>query len=229
MDANTYMDEGRTVEPYTVDGKVTIRTIGASWQGDPYDPVADTALPNVVHDAYSPGPKHLRVHEAEMLLGFQANSTAGRGVTPRDRLTGLGDSWDLRVALMINRFSRHATVKVSGPMDVLQSKQSLQDGSIRRTMLAARATGGPDAVVQLLSELTRDEQLHILDVLRRSTDAPVMFAGSVVDGNPAKRIARQTYYTKRITQQTYYYNKGITSNVLHAKGITSNVYYKVLI
>ncbi len=187
IDGNQYMDEGRTLDPYLIDGKQTIRTIGASWRGNPYSPVADTDKPVVVHDVQTPGNKHLRVHEAELLLGFPVNSTAGRGVTPVDRLRGLSDSWDMRVAIMINRFSKHATVKVDSPPDVMPSRRLLGEKQVRNTVMAAKAEGGPEAVIQLPSQLSLDEQLAVLDMLRKST-SPVMYAGSVVDSGSSKHL-----------------------------------------
>jgi len=50
IDPNECMDPGRTIEPYHVAGKTTIRTIGKSWTGDPDNPVPDTTVPVVVHD-----------------------------------------------------------------------------------------------------------------------------------------------------------------------------------
>ena len=50
VEPNQYMGAGRTLEPYFVEGKTTVRTIGASWTGDDNHPIADTAVPVRVYD-----------------------------------------------------------------------------------------------------------------------------------------------------------------------------------
>ena len=97
---NLFMGVGRKLEPYVVDGKTTVRTIGASWMGDPDFPKADTSIPVVVHDDRYKQPQHLVAEEAEPLLGFQPGATAGNGVSQKDRLTALGDGWDVRTTMM---------------------------------------------------------------------------------------------------------------------------------
>ena len=94
LDANQFMESGRTIEPYCVDGRTTIRTIGSAWHGDPNKPKANTAVPVVVHDQAFEKAQDLRPTEAEGILGYPLNSTAGRGATAKDRLTGLGNGWD---------------------------------------------------------------------------------------------------------------------------------------
>ena len=115
LDGDVCMDEGRTLEPYFVDGKRTVRTLAKSWCGDPEAPTADTKVPIVVHDEQHEKHQHVRAHEAEQLMGWPEGITAGRGVSNKDRLRGLGDGWDMRTALMLNRFSKLATRKIEGP------------------------------------------------------------------------------------------------------------------
>ena len=91
VDPNDCMNHGRTVEPYLVDGKTTIRTISKSWRGNSDNPVPDTTVPVIVHDDLFEKAQYLNVEEAEQLLGFQRGATAGRGVTNKDRLIALGD------------------------------------------------------------------------------------------------------------------------------------------
>ena len=68
FDPNLCMLEGRKLEPYIVQGKETIRTIGKSWTGDPDCPVADTTVPVVVHDVKFDKVQHLIAEEAEAIL-----------------------------------------------------------------------------------------------------------------------------------------------------------------
>ena len=95
MDANQFMEAGRTVEPYVMDGKQTIRTIGSSYYGDRDNPKANTSVPVVVHDVSFEKAQGLRPAEAEQILGYPPNSTAGRGATANDRMKGIGNGWDV--------------------------------------------------------------------------------------------------------------------------------------
>ena len=97
-------------------------------------------------------------------MGYPAGSTSGRAATPIDRLRALGDSWGMRTSLMLNRFSRHATAHVDGPLPVDIGSLSSQSSG-RSALLAARVQGEPDAIVQLLAALTMEEQLRLLQLM----------------------------------------------------------------
>ena len=129
INPNQYMGPGRTLEPYFVDGNPTVCTIGASCTGGPDHPKADTGVPVLVYDQRYEQPQSLQAEEAELLMGFPAGSTSDRAATQIDRLWALGDSWDVRTSLMLNRFSRHATIRVDGPLSVnsrLRKPQSIR-------------------------------------------------------------------------------------------------------
>ena len=188
---------GCTVETYVVDGKTTSRTVGASWIGDPDKPCADTSVPVLAHDIRFEQLQSLIVNEGEVLLGCPAEANAGRGVTPVERLRGLGDGWDIRVTLMLNRFSWHAAVctvlvhiDAYGPPEIMsQHRAFLREKGKRQAHLAARAYGEPNDVVQqtklLLSELSLSQQLELLHLM--STPAsPALYAGSVLDSGSSK-------------------------------------------
>ena len=112
------MGPGRTLEPCFADGKTTVRTTGVSWTGDPDHPKADTGVPVLVYDQRYEQPRSLQAEEADLLMAFPAGSTSGRAATQIERLQALGNSWDVRTSLMLNRFSRHATIRVDGPLSV---------------------------------------------------------------------------------------------------------------
>ena len=79
-------------------------------------PKADTSVPVLVHDVRYEQPQSLQPEESEMLLGYPPGATAGCAVTPIQQLRSLGDLWDSCTALMLNRFSRHATIRIEGQM-----------------------------------------------------------------------------------------------------------------
>ena len=120
-------------------------------------------------------------------MGCPAGSTSGRAVTPIDRLRALGDSWDMRTSLMLNRFSRHATIRVDGPLSVNSLSSQSSGRSAKQTLLAAWAQGGPDAIVQLLEKLTMEEQLRMLRFMKAPT-SPVLYVGSVLDSGSSKHL-----------------------------------------
>ena len=127
-------------------------------------------------------------------MGFPAGSTSGCAVSQIDRLRALGDSWDVHTSLMLNRFSRYATIRVDGPLLVHSPSKQFSGNSAKQALLAPRATGGPDAIVQLLAALTKDEQLMLLQHMRAPT-SPVFYAGSVLDSGSSKHLHTQVQVT----------------------------------
>ena len=195
VEPNQFLSSGCTVELHAVDGKTTVRTIGALWIGDPERPHADTSVPVLVHDARFEQSQPLLVEEAEMWLGYPAGASAGKGVTPIHRLRGLGDSWDIRTTLMLNRFSRHATVRIDGPSSVPTKEcADSHDRSAHQALLTARVLGGPDALVQLLAELPLQQQIRLLNIMQ-DQHAPVMYAGSVLDPGSSKHLHSKVQVT----------------------------------
>ena len=102
IDPQTCMDPGRTVDTYEAKGKTKVRTIGASWGGNPQNPQQQSRRKVWVHDTASPGtPQELRVTEAEKLHGLEPGSTSAPGLTPLDRLKAIGGGWDIRIATQL--------------------------------------------------------------------------------------------------------------------------------
>ena len=97
IDGDQFMDDGRTLVKVKSNDKEQVRTIGKSWKGSAEEPVANTKMPVLVNDVKHDDPQQLRPHEAEQLLGMPKGCTAGDGITNKDRLTAIGNAWDLRV------------------------------------------------------------------------------------------------------------------------------------
>jgi len=127
--ASDCMEEGRTVEPYFIDGKRTVRVIGRSWKQSRTGPYADTAKPVWVDDIKYRKRQHLKVQEVERLLGHRTNSTGGNGATELQRLKALGGSWDMPTTQMLYRFSKLASTERRGSLvcDVLPEDDSKTD------------------------------------------------------------------------------------------------------
>ena len=96
QDPNECLDEGRTF-----DLKRGIRTVTASWRGDPHDPDQYTSRPIIIKDVKLRGDQPIRSHEAEKLHHMKPGCTAAPGMTEADRLSAIGDGWDIRIAKRI--------------------------------------------------------------------------------------------------------------------------------
>jgi len=198
-DPNICMDPGRTVEPYLVDGKTTMRTIGASWSGNPDSPVADTNVPVIVHDAAFQKAQHINVNEVERILGLPEDATSGGGVSVKDRLRCLGKGWDVPTTLMLFRFSRLARnipqhFDAASTRHVLSTTPSALD-RIRSQMRTVRNAGGDSALVALLAASAPALQAQMLRILAEPAPSQVNYAGSVLDSGSSRHLSPHTCVT----------------------------------
>ena len=92
---------------------------------------------------------------------------------------------------MLNRFSKHATIRVDRQLSVCSQSSGR---SAKQALLAARAQGGPDAIVQLLVALTMEEQLQLLQLMKAPT-SPALYAGSVLDSGSSKHLHSKVQVT----------------------------------
>ena len=170
------------------------------WTGDHDHPKADTSVPVLVYDQRYEQHQSLQAEEAELLMDFPAGSTSGHAVPQIERLRALGDSRDVRTFLTLNRFSRHATIRVDGPLSVNSLSLQSSGNSAKQTLLAARAKGGPDAIVQLLAELTKEEQLLLFFFSKLCQELSyVATAEAVLDSGSSQHLHNQVQVTK-VTQ-----------------------------
>ena len=86
LDANTVLDEGRRAQKHVSTKGLYCKPIGASWKGMPSNPEASTGAPFLVIDEAFDEPQHIRVEEAEQLMGMERGTTEGEGLTALDRL-----------------------------------------------------------------------------------------------------------------------------------------------
>ena len=213
IDANAFAQPGRTFEPYMVDGKKTIRTVGGSYEGNPQTPTARTSLPILLHDVSHQHMQHVRVQEAEPILGVPVDATAGGGVTPKDRLRCLGRGWDLRVTLMLLRFSKLARRKISGPQDLpcaaIDPADSLLVESspevVPDSVLLSLSNDDAQCLVntllsqseKALSEVLVGRSLAVQSkLLALVPTAQVLYSGSVLDSGSSKHLSPATCVTQ---------------------------------
>lgn len=202
LDPNSVMDPGRTVEPYHVDGKVTVRTIGKSWRGDPHNPEANTTVPVIVHDEQFQKAQQLRPSEAERLMGLPLNCTSGCGVTAKDRLRAIGDGWDLNVTSMLFRFcqlavgtplSAHPAARLT---DSGAGSTAVPDGTapLLPTLLDYRSQAGDQGLAALIALFPMEQQLQMLELIKSHHDsAKCMFSGSVLDSGSSRHLSPNTH------------------------------------
>ena len=168
------MDTGRSIIKYLAWGKECVYPLGASWHGSPDSPVADTERPILVRDIAHKLPQQLRVHDAELLMGHVKGSTAGNGVSVKQRLQGLGDGWDMNVVMRFfihSSLSRINTVPIQEIIDgyselptllCLSTKDSLMQLSLVRLL----NDGGQDALCCSLMQYPREIQVHVLALVK---------------------------------------------------------------
>ena len=197
-DPDSCMDEGRTVSKYSAWGKECVYPIGASWIGPHDNPRANTARPLLVNGHLS-----LRPHEAERLMGFEANSTAGNQVTWKQRLQCIGEGWDLNVVLL---FFRHSQLVQPGyveciPQTVLMCL-SREDWELQQGLVALASQQGTAAVAGALARYSRFEQEHMIALMRHagsgggnSVLSQQSLVDSVLDSGSSRHIHPQAVVT----------------------------------
>ena len=55
--------------------------------------------------------QHVRPHEAEKLMGMDAGTTAGPGITAKQRLQAIGGGWDINVTSALLQHLKPRSVK----------------------------------------------------------------------------------------------------------------------
>ena len=124
LDPNDMMDSGRVLIPRSEShphGPGNVNTIAGSWSGDPQQPKANTVRPVMVRDDRCTEPQHLRVAEAERLLGLPGEWTAPAG-TARDRMRLIGSGWDINV---VRKFLEHYREQVLEKQTTCMHTQTL--------------------------------------------------------------------------------------------------------
>ena len=114
-DLNTCMDPGRTAQTYPACGKDCVRPLGASWMDCPEGPVANMGRPVLVNGQTKDEAQHVRPHEAEQLMGMDAGTTEGPGITTKNRkfnrLKAVGGGLDINVTSMLLKHMKPRSVQ----------------------------------------------------------------------------------------------------------------------
>jgi site-specific DNA-cytosine methylase len=204
IDPQTCMDPGRTVDTYEAKGKTKVRTIGASWGGDPQNPQQQSRRKVWVHDAAFPGqPQELRITEAEKLLGMEPGTTSAPGLAPLDRLKAVGGGWDVRIATRLFKTLSQGSPQPIGytTAQVREKALGLPQRLTKDHLMAVEdyKEMSPGAVDKLSAEL----QAFYVALLQHSDapcaasiDAPcaasvnMVLHGSVIDSGASKHVCK---------------------------------------
>ena len=166
-DPDECMDAGRTVVRYMAHGKPRVFPIGASWTGPHDNPRAHTSRAIKVQDEQLEKLQELRPHEAEKLMGLPPGSTAGQGVTAKERLQGIGDGWDINVITKFYELSSLAGTRhnsqISRTIPVIICLSD-EDAKMQAALVQMVLTDSAQAsnCIQLYSH---NEQIHMLSLL----------------------------------------------------------------
>jgi hypothetical protein len=115
------LDPGR----YTT--RESITTVTASWRGSAQHPWQWTQRPIIIWDEALQEETSLRVEEAERVHHLKPGYTAAPGLTPRDRLHGIGNGWDSSIIERIMRAQFHPEDFTADAQDEMPSWASLSD------------------------------------------------------------------------------------------------------
>ena len=84
------MDPGCTVQTYLAFGEDCVRSLGASCSDGSEGPVANTGRPLLANDQTKDEAQLIQPHEAEQLMGTDADTPEGPGITANTRLRATG-------------------------------------------------------------------------------------------------------------------------------------------
>jgi len=195
VDADACMDKGRRVVRYQAYGKDCVRSIGASWKGDVDNPEAWTNVPVMVEDDAHEQHQHIRPHEAEKLMGMPAGCTNGQGVTAKDRLTCIGNSWDINVAAMFLKHSKVVTeCRGTAPSEAPQpfittAGLSAKDAQLQTTLVVMHQSMQTEAFAEVLCSYDAESQNHFLDLVGKWYALNVSInKGSVLDSGSSRHL-----------------------------------------
>ena len=208
-DPNECREPGRTIVTYTAYGRECVRPIGASWKGPSESPYADTQKAVKVKDEKFTELQDLYPIEAERLMGLVPNSTAGNGVTARQRLIGIGDGWDVNVTTMLLSYSDFVRKHGNSPEVAQMREHSNSYPAALNTAVATQSflvqyqqDHGPEALsalildqgfddVKMCLELVHDyyTDKHLLCLMSNDNDP------SVLDSGSAKHLQKRAVVT----------------------------------
>jgi hypothetical protein len=164
LDGDDCMDDGRTLQRC---GKAQIvRTIGKSWKGSADSPVADTNLPVLVKDVACSELVHLRPHEAEKLMGMSGDVTDQKGVTALQRLTCIGNGWDILVTSRFMLRYRESLHSVEDSKHCEHSKSLTREQQLMQCSIVALhgSLSEPD-FLKMMADQTKENQLMFMELL----------------------------------------------------------------
>ena len=129
------------------------RPLGARWVNGK----STSSRPIMVNDPSFEQLQHVLPEEAEALHGYQVGCTAGKDATADQRLTAIGNGWDLNVISMI-----------------LSQSRMCKDAYITKTMVSMHANLLPQDMAEVLMQLEPEVRQYHLQLLQQQCAAPTL-------------------------------------------------------
>ena len=143
---NECMVGNRNIIQYEACSRLNVRPIGASWKNGK----STSSRPLLVDDPDFEQPQHLLPSEAEAFHGMPVGCTAGHGATADQRLTTIGNGWDLNVVII-----------------TMSHTQLCKDAAIAKTMVTMHASLQFEDVATVLMQLEPEVRQHHLQLLQK--------------------------------------------------------------
>ena len=195
-ESNDCMDPGRKLQKIPTRGRLSTLPIGASWKGNPGDPVASTNRPVLVIDENHDEPQHLHPEEAEELHGMLRGTTAGDGIQAIDRLHCIGGGWDLNIIEMFVKHLEPQSLEAQtraylASLAITSTPSQLEQGESFYTLQKE----SPDAFNQLVASLAKDSVVQAAKVValsehyRRSHEPDDYSNSSIIDSGASRHVS----------------------------------------
>ena len=160
-------------------------------------PKAATSRPVLVDDEMYEESQHLRPHETERLIGMSGSDTEGNGVSAKERLKCIGNSWDMNVINMLFSYSALAT---RTPPQSIQPRSS--STAIMVMLAEEMATSIPD-----VGELTAKQLTTQAILVALTQEAPDQLAEVLMQADSGEQTMYlallKDYYVNAVGQSEY--------------------------
>ena len=177
------MDYGRTIIRYEAESRFCVGPLSADWEGDPENPVCTARTRIMVLDASLSGKQvEIRPIEAERLMGFPENSTNAPGVTAKERLKALANSWDINVTSALIK-----SILISSDqrtrINLLVPKNLTNDDLTRYEIAKAFFTSADEVKWLILCEVTDEELGKMAAIYTKFPNGLPEWYASIVEGS----------------------------------------------
>ena len=176
-DPDECMEKGRKICKYNSYDKDHVRPLTAS---------LNTMRPIQVKDEQHVELQSLYPCEGEALMGWEVGSTADPTVSAKQRLSVIGDGWDLNAVYSLMRFSKLSRVN---PL-TSSSSYTLDDKTAQALLVELRTHIGDHRLADALCHLDMPKQLWCINLLKQHDSHGGQY--SVLDSGSSKHLSKET-------------------------------------